>query len=215
MSSVFIYVVDRDFGFAPNPFHGYCTLATCKPRVRNPARVGDWIVGMGGARLGATGRCVFAMQVSEKVDFNEYWQNPRYVDKRPIRNGSNRAIVGDNIYHFDSRKGIWRQADSHHSKADGSPNVHNVQTDTSSTSVLISDHFYYFGRSAPVIDKAILRKLGYKNGRQHRRFTTDQCLGLLTWLAANYGPSRNLLLGDPFDFDQSHSRYDVKSNKVA
>ena len=215
MSSVFIYVVDRDFGFAPNPFHGYCTLATCKPRLRNPAHVGDWIIGMGGARLGATGRCVFAMRVSEKVDFNEYWQNPRYVDKRPIRNGSSRAMVGDNIYHFDAKKSIWRQADSHHSNADGSPNVHNVQTDTSSTSVLISNHFYYFGRSAPVVDKAILRKLGYKNGRQHRRFTTEQCLGLLTWLADNFGASRNLLLGDPFDFDQSHSRYDVKSNKVA
>jgi len=48
MNSVFIYVVDRDFGFAPNPFHGYCTLATCKAKIRNQARVGDWVIGNGG-----------------------------------------------------------------------------------------------------------------------------------------------------------------------
>ncbi len=28
----------RDYGFAPNPFHGICTLATCKPVIRRVAR---------------------------------------------------------------------------------------------------------------------------------------------------------------------------------
>jgi len=36
------YVVARDYGFAPNPFFGFCTLATCKPRLRSVAQVGDW-----------------------------------------------------------------------------------------------------------------------------------------------------------------------------
>jgi hypothetical protein len=215
MASVFIYVVDRDFGFAPNPFHGYCTLATCKPRIRNPAQVGDWVIGMAGSRIGATGRCVFAMQVSGKIDFNTYWEDRRYIDKRPIRNGSSRAVVGDNIYHLDPRQNKWRQADSHHSNKDGSPNLHNLNTDTSSKFVLLSRHFYYFGRSAPEVDKVILRKLGYKNGRQHRRFTLEEASPLLDWLKRNFGGSVNLVLGDPFDFDQSHSRYDVKSNKVS
>ena len=52
MTKVYMYVVDRDFGFAPNPFHGFCTLATCKPRTRRVAKVGDWIVGMGEGGLG-------------------------------------------------------------------------------------------------------------------------------------------------------------------
>ena len=42
--SLFSYVVRSDGGFAPNPFFGYCTLATCKPRIRKGALVGDWIV---------------------------------------------------------------------------------------------------------------------------------------------------------------------------
>ena len=70
MGRVYIYVVARDFGFAPNPFHGFCTLATCKPRIRRKAEVGDWVIGMGGDRLNATGRCIYAMRVSAKVNFN-------------------------------------------------------------------------------------------------------------------------------------------------
>jgi len=41
------YVVRYDSGFAPNPFYGYCTLATCKPPIRKSAAVEDWIVGCG------------------------------------------------------------------------------------------------------------------------------------------------------------------------
>lgn len=46
---LFSYVVRFDSGFAPNPFYGYCTLATCKPPIRRTALVGDWIIGTGSA----------------------------------------------------------------------------------------------------------------------------------------------------------------------
>jgi hypothetical protein len=81
---VYIYVVAGDFGFAPNPFHGFCTLATCKPRIRATAKLGDWIVGMGGADLNAVGRCIYAMRVSKALNFNEYWKMPEYRCKRPV-----------------------------------------------------------------------------------------------------------------------------------
>jgi hypothetical protein len=44
---LFSYVVARDYGFAPNPFHRHCTLATCKPGIRARAAVGDWVIGTG------------------------------------------------------------------------------------------------------------------------------------------------------------------------
>ena len=55
MTRLYSYVVVSDHGFAPNPFHGYCTLANCKPRIRGSAQPGDWILGSasragGGAR---------------------------------------------------------------------------------------------------------------------------------------------------------------------
>ena len=44
---IYSYIVKRDYGFAPNPFYGYCTLATCKPVIRKHAEIGDIIVGIG------------------------------------------------------------------------------------------------------------------------------------------------------------------------
>ena len=144
MGRVYIYVVARDFGFAPNPFHGVCTLATCKPKIRNAARVGDWVFGVGGTKLKAFGRCVFAMKVTDTIGFDAYWSDPEYFDKRPVRNGSRKMMLGDNIYHR-AGDGAWLQADSHHSQPDGVADPHNVQRDTSSDRALISRHFYYFG----------------------------------------------------------------------
>ena len=43
---VFSYVVMHDSGFAPNPFHGHCTLACCKPKIRSQAKAGDIVIGL-------------------------------------------------------------------------------------------------------------------------------------------------------------------------
>jgi Nucleotide modification associated domain 2 len=83
----------------------------------------DWVLGVGGSRLNATGRCIFAMRITGKITFNDYWSNMAYFDKRPVRNGSKRMLVGDNIYHCDAPGGAWCQADSHHSNSDGSVNT--------------------------------------------------------------------------------------------
>lgn len=205
-----MYVVDRDFGFAPNPFHGLCTLATCKPAIRRVAKESDWIIGMGGGRLKATGRCIFAMKVSRSITFNEYWTNSKYQDKRPVRNGSLKMIVGDNIYHQSN--GEWQQLDSHHSHPDGSPNIHNVTNDTKSDAVLVSDHFFYFGSAAAQIPTPILQGLGYKNQRSHRTFDSAAAQPLTSFIETNFRSNR--LLGDPFDFEAASSRYSAKDNKV-
>ncbi|HEY0761806.1 MAG TPA: hypothetical protein VGD61_05475 [Pyrinomonadaceae bacterium] len=214
MSKVYMYVVDRDFGFAPNPFHGYCSLATCKPMIRKQAEVEDWVIGMGGARLKATGRCVFAMRVTEKLTFNDYWSNPRFFDKRPVRNGSQRMMVGDNIYHFNARTKKWHQADSHHSKADGSINLDNLTQDTSSNNVLVSQHFFYFGSEAPVVPRHLLNRIGYKNARGYRVFKDGEADSLINWLHNTLVGALNLVLADPFNFEMSHKRYSASDNRV-
>jgi len=209
-----MYVVDRDFGFAPNPFHGYCTLATCMPRIRAKAQIGDWIVGMGGARLKATGRCIYAMRTTQTLSFNQYWTSEAYFDKRPVRNGSSVMMVGDNIYFHDSETNSWQQLDSHHSSPDGTPNPLNVNKDTSADRVLISRDFFYFGRTAPLVPPCILSNLGYKNGIGHRVFSDSQCTGLLQWLLIDCKDARNMVAGDPFDFDQSARRYSGKGSSL-
>ncbi len=214
MSRVYVYVVDRDFGFAPNPFHGYCTLATCKPTLRRTAQLGDWVIGIGGKRLNATDRCVYAMRVGEKISFNEYWNSPRHRDKRPIRNGSATRMVGDNIYYRDPQAFAWHQADSHHSNTNGTPNVDNLRADTSSDHVLLSQRFYYFGREALPIPKSILTQLRYRNGRGYRVFEQHLCRDLLRWLEADGRHAFNQVLADPFDFDLSDARYSGATNRI-
>lgn len=209
-----MYVVDRDFGFAPNPFHGYCTLATCKPIIRRKAEVGDWVIGMGGSRLKATGRCIFAMCVTEKLTFDDYWLSSAFLDKKPVRNGSQKMMVGDNIYHFDTGANEWHQADSHHSNADGSINLDNLTRDTQSNIVLISQHFFYFGRQAPSVPSKLLDAIGYKNQRSFRKFEDADASGLIEWLHNSFRESLNQVIGDPFDFDVSQKRYSAGNNKI-
>lgn len=214
MPSVYLYVVDRDFGFAPNPFHGYCTLATCKPVIRRTAQVGDWVIGMGGCRLDAAGHCIFAMHVTKKISFDEYWSDPVYDEKKPVRNGSKKMLVGDNIYHRASESLAWQQEDSHHSKDDGTADQFNVEQDTSSNNVLISDEFFYFGENAPEVPPAILSSIEYKNGRNHRRIDLAVAKPLIDWLFAEFGRTLNVLAGNPFYFHDSARRYSVADNRV-
>lgn len=209
-----MYVVDRDFGFAPNPFHGTCTLATCMPRIRAKAGADDWVVGMGGARLKATGRCIYAMRVTETMSFNRYWADSSFLDKRPVRNGSSAMMVGDNIYHRDRADAPWQQLDSHHSNPDGTANPLNVDKDTSADRVLISRDFYYFGKLAKTVPVKLLNDLGYKNGIGHRKFDSAKSAAFLTWLRGQHCREHNLVVGDPFDFEQPDKRYSGKGSAL-
>jgi len=189
-------------------------LATCMPRIRAKAQVGDWVVGIGGSRLKATGRCVYAMRITETLSFNEYWANEAYFDKRPVRNGSSVMMIGDNIYHRDQASGPWQQLDSHHSNPDGTPNPLNVNKDTSANRVLVSRDYFYFGRAAPAVAPGLLAALGYKNGIGHRVFDASLCSAFLQWLFNDYKAARNIVAGDPFDFDQSAKRYSGKGSSL-
>lgn len=123
-------------------------------------------------------------------------------------------MVGDNIYHRDAGSNEWHQADSHHANPDGTANAHNLIKDTKSDHVLLSKHFFYFGRNAPVVPPDLLMAMGYKNPRDYRRFTEAKSAGLLDWLTQSFGRDLNRLLGDPFDFDSSHQRYSALDDRI-
>lgn len=213
MPRVYLYVVDRDYGFAPNPFHGVCTLATCKPSIRSTAKVGDWIIGVGGGQLKASGKCIFAMNVTQKLTFNQYWNDARFASKKPVRNGSKKMMMGDNIY-VQNPDSSWQQLPSHHSNVDGSINYSNVIKDTRYPNVLISSHFYYFGINALTIPETILTNLGYKNRRGHRVYDHNAASDLIDWIEG-HNLVLNKVAGDPFDFDKSTAHYSAATNKIS
>ena len=145
------YIISRDYGFAPNPFHGFCTLATCKPRIRKRAAIGDWVIGTGGVDLKLSGRLIYAMRVTETKPFQQYWDDPRFCIKKPRFDSGRSLAYGDNIYHKDVDTGDWIQVNSHHTYPDGRIGINNLNTDTEVDRVLISDDFVFFGEKAPQI----------------------------------------------------------------
>ena len=213
MRRVYIYVVRYDLGFAPNPFDEVCTFSCCMPVIRRVASVGDWLIGMGGKELKATGRCIFAMRVTDHLSFNEYWNSDRFISKRPVRHGSRRTMMGDNIYHTDPRTGKWLQENSVHSQPDGKQDPDNTNHDTQTDRILLSEEFYYFGENAPLVPTKLLQKIGYKNGRGHRAFDEEDCQSLLSWVKEQAGHRVNRILGDPFQF-MSNKRYSRTRNRL-
>ena len=213
-SFLYTYAITRDFGFAPNPFHGLCTLATCKPDIRKSAKVGDWIMGIGGSTLRSVKRkCILLMKVSEKVSFQDYWDNERFSLKKPLRNGSRVKMLGDNIYHKDENSG-WIQEDSHHSNPDGTQNPVNLNRDTGKTDqVLVSNYFLYFGEQAQHVD---LDSIGYGRIRNYTKIKlsdSEQARNLITSMFRRHRSSINMVVSDPCQFMDSHQRVDQGTGK--
>jgi hypothetical protein len=198
---LFSYVVARDYGFAPNPFHRVCTLATCKPEIRRLAEVGDWVVGTGSASRKCNGYLVFAMKVAEAMSYQQYWNDQRFQVKKPNLSSGKKNAFGDNIY--SPGKSGWNQLNSHHSHADGSPNPRNIANDTQADRVLIGTEFIYWGRSAPAVPKRFrdYNGLDICAGRGHKSKLPDKLVtDFVAWF--NEREARGFI-GEPLDWDRS------------
>lgn len=166
--NLFSYVVRRDYGFAPNPFPPFCTLATCKPIIRNIANINDWVIGTGSTaeKSPFKNKLIYAMKVTQKMTYDDYWNNPDFQYKKAVMNGSLRQQYGDNIYHHDAAHQQYIQENSHHSLAGGIVNKLNYNRDLTSQYVLVSDYYWYFGKSAVLLpfefEKLIKRGPGFK-----------------------------------------------------
>lgn len=149
----FRYKLEHDYGFAPNPFHGTLSLATCKSEIRKNKnlQIGDWVIGLGSVAMGNLNHLIFAMKVEEKITFDEYWEDSRFQCKKPVLKGSLLQMYGDNVYHTDKTTGEVIQENCAHSLEDGSVNTEHHRRDVDGQYVLLSKTFYYFGDKAPLI----------------------------------------------------------------
>ena len=202
---IYSYVVARDFGFAPNPFYKFCTLATCKPKIREKASEGDWVVGTGAQKNNCQGYLVFAMKIEEILHFNSYWEDKRFACKKPLLNGTVKKLYGDNIYHQDGEK--WIQENSHHSFKDGSPNIENVNNDTClTTNVLVSSNFVYFGNKKnyhldDISSMLNIKESLCKEGQGYKCKFTQETIEIFTrWIENN--PLQGLQ-GLPYEFSRA------------
>jgi hypothetical protein len=205
---LYYYIITRDFGFAPNPFPPYCTLATCKPIIRRTAQVGDLVVGIGsGAKKSKfKNKIVYIMQVHEKLTFDEYWSDSRFTKKRPVMNGSKRQMYGDNIYHRPSPESLFIQEDSHHSLANGVKNELNYDRDLPGKYVLVAKDYWYFGEAAIPLPSEFLSLADVERGFkvcEDKEFIEGFSNWLLTLPEAGY-------IGMPHMFNKDFKRYSGK-----
>lgn len=181
MARGYSYIIKRDFGFAPNPFQGILTLATCKPGIRKHAQVGDYLIGNSPKING--NKLIFIAKVSEKTTFDEYWNDPKFQNKKAVMNGSFKTLYGDNIYHMD--KGKWVQADSHHSNVNGEVNIGNLNHDTGTTDcVLICKEYFYLGCSMIDISEEFSPCICHNRG--YHVVDEADCLKLWEYLTDKY-----------------------------
>ena len=211
LAKLFSYIVKVDSGFAPNPFHGYCTLATCKPVIRRIAKVGDWIVGTSSKSKGRGGRLVFAMRVEETMTFQEYWEDRRFRRKRPDARSTPERACGDNIYYRDLESPQFRQLRSFHNRQDGSQNRNMLIHDTKVDRVLVSTDFIYWGGEVPSIPEFDGESIVHTTHGHRSNFSNRVVREFVAWIR---GFDTDGFLGAPLDFRKSQrSLPDLRSTE--
>lgn len=170
---VFVYTLAYDHGFAPNPFRGCCTLACCKPKIRGTAQVGDIIVGHSRSREGS--KLTYYMQVSEVMDFSDYWNDSRFKRKRPNMGSKNEIDrVGDNMYE-PIGNGKYKRHNCQHD------NDWQQHRDLSYDRVLIGQTFSYYGGQGPAFPKH-LQHMQTKTQGHKCRFGEEDVHKMISWL---------------------------------
>ncbi len=152
---------------------------------------GDWLIGHSPKEDGH--KLIYAMQISEVLCMNKYFDDPRFAAKKPKLGGTYEEHCGDNIYYQD-KDARWKRLPSH---------FHNdcycfrqdVGTELAGRPVFVSEHFYYFGDQRVDIPEKFATVIRCGQGIQYTRdFDLSKEFG--EWLKANYNSGR---LGKPRD----------------
>lgn len=153
---LFSYKMNADTGFAPNPFFGVLTLATCKPQIRKSKREGDWIAGFTSKELCndpvGEERLIYLMQVSRKVPLAQYFHDKEFACKIPRPNAHQALeMAGDNIYRPLCGDAIEpddfeqiRNA-NHWDKVTNGPDDYSLRHDVGGGHILVAEKYAYFG----------------------------------------------------------------------
>lgn len=205
MTTLCFYRMTHDTGFAPNPFHGYCTVATCTPNhMRARLKEGDYIVGIEGVKLRKKRKkkrgqnqsssehlcIIYFMKIDGVLTLTKYFNDDHRFDKKKCNpNGSDVERVGDNVYWFD---GQWNCISGHGHHGD----EHLINQDTCGDRVFISSGFSYFGDRGIPLPPALLEHVPRGQGMKYARHATTDLVEKLEDLGSQRGKG---LVGQPID----------------
>jgi hypothetical protein len=192
LMTLFTYTILVDRGSAPNPFWGICTLAICKPKIRQMAKAGDWVAAFGSKNVGGidySEKLVYAMRVHEVLTFPEYDKLCRKELKGKI----------PDVYHKDVRRRLGDcqfdfLTDPNGKMRLGVHTLKNRKRDLGGKYVLLSDHFFYFGCKAVPIPRRLEPLLNQHQGHKSR-MNDPWKEQFVEWIEAKY--ESNILYGEP------------------
>ena len=157
------YRIVHDKQFAPNPFKGVLTLATCNPLIRRSkeSESGVWLAGFAAYSVKdglrpKKGRelLIYLAKISEVMTMQDYWT--KYPQKRAQKCGEEfEEYYGDNIYD----ENLHLVNDNHHKDWD-------FKRDISGKNVLICKEFYYFAPDSRLVVPNEFDELVYKRRGQ-------------------------------------------------
>ncbi len=209
------YRMTHDSGFAPNPFHGFCTLAACTPNhMRANLGAGDVIVGVESdvligkrrGKLGATStldRCiVYYMLIDERLTLDQYFTDPRFANKKILPGNPSTATYeqrcGDNVYYHDE-EGQWRWLPGHeHDDDKGTEITETISKDIEGNRVFIGKTFYYFGDAAVPLPEYLIQHVPRKQGMQYYEGPLRDLDEYISTQAARLGKLG--VIGEPIDW---------------
>lgn len=161
---LFSYIVNVDWGFAPNPYWGCCTLVCCKQKIRQEAQEGDWILGTGSKsndyrkNESYSGKIIYAMKVTKVVSMQTYYDMCKGKIKSEYYTCLKNKIPDYDNEDYAKKMGdcIYYDISEDHKDAKLLRGFHgegSKKKDLSGKNALISNHFYYFGKDAiPIVD---------------------------------------------------------------
>jgi len=182
------YKMTSDRGFAPNPYEGVLTLTTCKPGIRKCHKKGQWLAGFTSKTLNGDDigneKLVYLARIDDKLPIEKYYEE--YPAKRICPSA-------DNIYAVQN--GILTLVN------DAIHNEGHRENDLAGRNVLISQHYYYFGKDALRICEKLRSKIKVPVGQAYYGWcTTGADAGVfIAWVIdkAQKVPPQCGMLGEP------------------
>jgi hypothetical protein len=164
MTRILRYILQHDTGMAPCVDDGLLSLATCKPKIRGGAKVGEWIVGFRPSPA-PRGLVVWAGRVSNVVEVGDY--------ERQHRGRS------DAVYRAKPEGGFKRLFPDYH------PGENELRKDTSAP-VLVFDKeaTWYFGREPHMMPERLMHLAAGGRGHRVSGVNEGDPVALAMWLTS-------------------------------
>ncbi len=177
MCKLCTYVVRYDTGLAPNPFHGWCTVAVCTPNHQGAnLRSGDWMCGF--LPKEHEYRLVYLMQIEQRIHLNDYFHDCRFSAKRPDLGGNWISRCGDNFYSLASDRSWIRHPNLYHTTRE------SLTKDTRNPYVFVGQRFWYFGENAVSLLQSYRELAGGRGIRVNHRWRTVE--SFIDWVCFNW-----------------------------